>query len=105
MENFIEHIGDEVKRLFATFPQQPMTEHTDVLKREHEAVENSRICLKEFNNTEDRKVRDHCHYTSLYQVYDAHLFIKKLQYLTQILRPSQFLEKFMEILECSTLQK
>ena len=104
VEKFIEHTEDEVKRLYATFPQQPMTELNDVLKREHEAVEKCHICLKEFNNPEDRKVRDHCHYTGLYQgpahnncnaeyripdhipiVFrslsgsDAHLFIKELE--------------------------
>ena len=47
-KNFLEHIEDEVKRLHATFPQQPMTELTDMLKREHEAAEKCHICLKEF---------------------------------------------------------
>ena len=99
----MKHIEDEVKRLYATFPQQTMTELTDALKREHEAAEKCHICLKEFNNPEDRKVRDHCHYTGLYRGaahnncnmkdripdhipivfhslggYDAHLFIKEL---------------------------
>ena len=80
-----------------------MTELTDVLKREHKAAEKCHICFKEFNNPEDKKVRDHCHYTGLYRGaahnncnlkyhipdhipivfhnlsgYDAHLFIKKL---------------------------
>ena len=63
VEKFIERIDDEVKRLHATFPQQPMTELTDVLKREQEAAEMCHICLKEFNNPEGRKVRDHCHCT------------------------------------------
>ena len=34
VEKFIEHIEDEVKLLFATFPLQPITEITDVLKKE-----------------------------------------------------------------------
>ena len=33
VEKFVEHIEEEVKRLYATFPQQPMIELTDVLKK------------------------------------------------------------------------
>ena len=100
---FVGHIEDKVNRLYATFPQQPMTELTDVLRTEHEAAEKCHICLKEFNEPENRKVRDHCHYTGLYRGaahnncnlkyrmpdhipivfhnlsgYEAHLFIKEL---------------------------
>ena len=66
VEKFVEHIEEKVKRLCETFPQQPMTRLTDVLKREHKAVEKYHICLKEFSDPEKKKVRDHCHYTSLY---------------------------------------
>ena len=80
-----------------------MTEPTDALKREHKAAEKCYVCLKEFNDPKDRKVRDHCHYTGFYRGaahnncnlkyripdhipivfhnlsgYDAHLFIKEL---------------------------
>ena len=80
-----------------------MTELTDALKREHRAAEKCHICLKEFNDPRNRKVRDHCHYINLYRRaahnncnlkyripdyilivfhnlsgYDAHLFIKEL---------------------------
>ena len=103
MEKFVEYIEEEVKRLYETFPRQPMTRLTDVQKREHEAAEKCHICLKEFNDPRNRKVRDHCHYTGLYRGvahnncnlkyqipdyipivfhnltgYDAHLFIKEL---------------------------
>ena len=103
VEKFVEYIEEEVKRLYETFPRQPMTKPTDVLKREHEAAKKCHICLKEFNDPRNRKVIDHCHYIGLYQVaahnncklkywipdhipivfhnlsgYDAHLFIKKL---------------------------
>ena len=57
VEKFVEYIKEEVKRLYATFPQQPMTELTDVLKREHEAAEKCHICLKEFNDPNNKKVR------------------------------------------------
>ena len=67
MEKFVEYIEDEVKWLFETFPRQPMIKLTDVLKRELEAVEKCHICLKEFNDPWNRKVRDHCHYIGLYR--------------------------------------
>ena len=103
VEKFVEYIEEEIKRLYITFPQQPMTEPTDALKREHEAVEKCHVCLKEFNDPKDRKVRDHCHYMGVYRGaarnncnlkyripdhipivfhnlsgYEAHLFIKEL---------------------------
>ena len=58
---------EEVKRWYETFPWQPMTKLTDVLKREHKAAEKCQICLKEFNDLKNKKVRDHCHYTGLYR--------------------------------------
>ena len=63
-KKFAEYIEEELKQLYETFPQQPMTELTDALKREHRAAEKWHICLKEFNDPRNRKVRDHCHYTS-----------------------------------------
>ena len=33
VEKFMEHIEDEVKRLYAAFPQQPKTELNDGLKK------------------------------------------------------------------------
>ena len=68
VEKFVEYIEEEVKRLYETFPRQPMTKPTDVLKREHEAAKKCHICLKEFNDPRNRKVIDHCHYIGLYQV-------------------------------------
>ena len=44
-----------------------MIELTDVLKREHKEAKKCNICLKEFNDPQNRKVRDHCHYTGLYR--------------------------------------
>ena len=66
VEKFVEYIKEEVQRLYAIFPRQPMTELTDVLKRECETAEKCHICLKKFNDRKNRKVRDHCHYTGLY---------------------------------------
>ena len=103
VEKFVEYIEEEVKRLYKTSPKQPMTKLTDALKREHKAAEKCHICLKEFNDAKNKKVRDHCHCTGLYwgaahnncnlkyripdhihivfhnlSGYDAHLFIKEL---------------------------
>ena len=97
VEKFVEYIREEVKWLYEKFPQQPMIELTDALKREHEAAEKCHICLKEFNDPKNKKVRDHCDYTGLYggaahnncnlkyptvfhnmSGYDPHLFIKEL---------------------------
>jgi len=117
---FVDYVEKEVKRLYELYPQQPMieltevlkrehdpqqpmTELTEVLKREHKESERCHICLKPFGDFENRKVRDHCHYTGLYRGaahnncnmkyripdfvpiafhnlsgYDAHLFIKEL---------------------------
>ena len=65
VKKFVEHIEVAVKRLYATFPQQTMTELTDVLKRGHKAAENCDVYFKEFNNSENRKVRYYCHCTCL----------------------------------------
>ena len=67
VEKFVEYIEEEVKRLYATFPQQPMTGLTDESKREHKAAEKCHICLKGFNDPKNKKVRDHCHYTGEYR--------------------------------------
>ena len=103
VEKFGEHIEDELKRLYSTFRQQSMTELTDVLKREHEAAEQCHICFKEFNEPENKKLRDRCYHMGFYwgafhnkgnlkyrildhilivfhnlSGYDARLFIKEL---------------------------
>ena len=48
VEKFMEHTQDKIKRLYPTFPLQPMTEITTaMLKRGHEAAEKCRqIYLK-----------------------------------------------------------
>ena len=58
---------EEVKRLYATFTQQSMTTGlTNASKREHKTAEKCHICLKEFNDLKNKKVRDNCRYTGLY---------------------------------------
>ena len=66
VERFVEYIEEEMKRLYAAFPRQPMTEFTDESKREHKAAEKCHICLKGFSDPKNKKVRDHCHYTGEY---------------------------------------
>ena len=44
-----------------------MIELSDVLKKEHKVAERCHVCLKEFNDPQNKKVRDHCHYTGLYR--------------------------------------
>ena len=104
VEKFVEYIEEEVKWLYATFPQQPMTKLTDsCVEKRTRGSRTCHICLKEFNDHSNRKVRDHCHYNGLYRGaahnncnlkyrmpdyiptvfhnlsgYDAHLFIKEL---------------------------
>ena len=60
VEKFVEYIEEEVKRLHETFLKQPVIKLTDVLKREHEAAEKCHVCLVEFNDLKNRKVRDQC---------------------------------------------
>ena len=45
-QKLIQQTEDEVKRLYATFPQQLMTDFTQAIKREHDAAEKCHICLK-----------------------------------------------------------
>ena len=58
VQKFVKQMKDEVKRLYATYPQQLMTDLTDVMKLQHEAAEKCHICFKEFNEPENRKVRE-----------------------------------------------
>ena len=103
-QKFIDHIVAETERLYATFPEKAMTPLTEVQQREHDEAIVCHICLKAFDDPQNnRKVRDHCHYTGSYRGaahnncnlkyripshipivfhnlsgYDAHLFIREL---------------------------
>ena len=48
VEKFVEYIEEEVRLLYAIFPQQTMAELTYVMKREHKVAEKCHICHKEF---------------------------------------------------------
>ena len=102
VSTFCDRIIAEAKRLYRSAPQKPMEELTKEEKRKYSNSKECHICFKEFS-LEDRKVRDHCHYTGKYRGaahsscnlmyripsyipvvfhnlagYDAHLFIKEL---------------------------
>ena len=91
----LQHIEYEEKQLHATFPPQTMTKLTDVLKKENKSAEKRNICFKEEFNSDNRKIKDQCHYTDLYRgaalkkrnmkyhipdhvPIEPHLFIKEL---------------------------
>ena len=100
VERFCEHIISEAKRLYTSFPEQPMKPPTKTQLKEYRKATKCHICFKELR---DSKVRDHCHYSGLYRGaahimcnlrykipsyvpvvfhnlagYDAHLFIREL---------------------------
>ena len=60
-----------------------------MLKGDHKAAKRCHICLKEFNGTQNKKVRDHCHYTSLCRG-AAHNNNGNLKYWIQDYIPSVF---------------
>ena len=104
VEKFINHIEKEAKRLYEIFPQQPMIPLAEDEQREHYEATECHICLRPFDDPKNnRKVKDHCHYTGKYRGaahnkcnisykipnfipivfhnlsgYDAHLFIRQL---------------------------
>ena len=104
VEVFIKHIRETVKYLIEEVPSKkdmiPLTEEENKI---HNSKRNCDICSKPFNDRDNRKVRDHCHYTGKYRCaahskcnirykipefipvafhnlsgYDVHLFIKEL---------------------------
>ena len=66
VEKFCEHIISEAKRSYNSFPEKPMTPLTKSQLKEYARATKCHICFKPFNEKK-RKVRDHCHYTGLYQ--------------------------------------
>ena len=106
---FCKHIISEAKRLYKSFPEKPMTPLTKLQIKEYAKAKSCHICFKPFGKN-DRKVRDHRHYSGLYRGaahsscnlqykipsyipvvfhnlagYDAHLFIRELaKYTTDI---------------------
>ena len=102
VEKFCEYIRQEAHRLYNMFPEKPMDPLTKKQLKRYENGSRCHICFKQFNSN-DPKVRDHCHYTGHYRGashllcnlryrvpsyipvvfhnllgYDAHLFIREL---------------------------
>ena len=102
ISKFCETIMVEAKRLYKSAPKKPMDKLTKEQNVEFVTAKECHICFKKFSS-QDRKVRDHCHYTGKYRGaahsscdlryripdyipvvfhnlagYDAHLFIKEL---------------------------
>ena len=66
VSKFCEHIISEIKRLYDSFPECPMAPLTKSQIKEYKRAAKCHICFKPFSEKK-RKVRDHCHYSGLYQ--------------------------------------
>ena len=66
VEKFCKHIISEARRLCGAYPEVPMKPLTKEQKREHSRAKACHICLSPFK-LDERKVRDHCHYTGEYR--------------------------------------
>ena len=102
VEKFCDHITEEARRLYHSYPKKPMKPLTKKQWKNFKKSSNCHICFKPFSNR-NPKVRGHCHYSDLYRGaahvtcnlqyntpsyipvvfhnvsgYDAHLFICKL---------------------------
>ena len=102
VEKFCDHITEEACHLYHSYPKKPMKPLTKKQWKNFKKSSNCHICFKPFSDR-NPKVRDHCHYSSLYRGaahvtcnlqykipsyipvvfhnlsgYDAHLFIREL---------------------------
>ena len=102
VQKFCDHIIGEARRLYKSFPEKPMEPLTKAQWKDYKHMSSCHICFKPFREG-NRKVRDHCHYSSIYRGvahslcnlqynipsyilvifhnlsgYDAHMFIKEL---------------------------
>ena len=66
VKKFCEHIILEAKRLYSSFPERPMALLTKSKIKEYKRATKCHICFKRFSEKKKR-VRDHCHYSGLYQ--------------------------------------
>ena len=101
-KKFCDHVIGEAHRLYHAFPEKPMEPLTKKQWKKYKKASRCHICFKSFME-DNPKVRDHCHYGSLYRGaahsicnlryripsyipvvfhnlsgYDAHLFIREL---------------------------
>ena len=102
VKKFCNHIIGEARRLYGSFPENPMEPSKKAQWKDYKKASSCHICLKPFREGKP-KVRDHCHYSGIYRGvahslcnlqykipssipivfhnlsgYDAHLFIKGL---------------------------
>ena len=66
IEKFCKHVISEAKRLYGVYPEVPMKPLTKEQRREHSRAKTCHICLNQFK-LDEKKVRDHCHYTGEYR--------------------------------------
>ena len=66
IEKFCAHVVSEAKRLYVSYPEVPMVPLSPKQTAAHSHGRVCHICLRPFKE-EDRKVRDHCHYTGKYK--------------------------------------
>ena len=62
VKKFCHHVIGEVRRLYQSFPEKPMTPLTPKEMDRYKKSERCHICFKPFKE-DNPKVRDHCHYT------------------------------------------
>ena len=66
IRKFCDHVIEEARRLYHSFPEKPMEPLTKVQWKDYKHVSSCHIFFKPFK--EDKpKVRDHCHCTSRYR--------------------------------------
>ena len=102
---FVEKLEEVTKRIYETFKESKPMIFDEAAKSLHESQHECYACGEKFNEkkVDDRKVRDHCHYTGKYRGalhnkcnlklkrtrtipvffhnlrgYDSHLFVKRL---------------------------
>ncbi|XP_057310676.1 uncharacterized protein LOC130648652 [Hydractinia symbiolongicarpus] len=65
---FVDHLEDEVKRLYSIYPQKDMLLLTEILKKDHDSATSCHISMKPFDDDpKNRKVKDHCHSPGLHR--------------------------------------
>ncbi|XP_057310308.1 uncharacterized protein LOC130648285 [Hydractinia symbiolongicarpus] len=84
VELFVQHLEEEVKRLYSLFPQKPMLPLTEEQRNEYDDADTCHICMKPFND-ENRKIIvitqgcfDEQPTIPAILSYDAHFFIREL---------------------------
>ena len=64
VRKFCNHIIGEACHLYSSFPEKPMEPLTKVQWKDYKTLSSCHICFKPFKEG-NRKVRDHCHHSSI----------------------------------------